>query len=56
MTSSATPLVKAVISAKSLPSATIEGWNPGKVVGKKRVKGAGEELPAAGNFSADSEI
>jgi hypothetical protein len=39
MTFSATSLVKAVIPAKSLPSTTIGGWNPGKVRERKGSKG-----------------
>jgi hypothetical protein len=39
MTFSATSMAKAVIPARSLPSTTIGGWNPGKVRERKGSKG-----------------
>jgi hypothetical protein len=38
MTFSATPLVKAVIPARSLPSTTIGGWNPGEEREKEKIQ------------------
>jgi hypothetical protein len=39
MTFLATSLVKAVIPARSLPSTTIGGWNPGEVRERMSYKG-----------------